>query len=185
LDTREDKMVLEKQYDPHETAAHLKGIDASQEHECRYWSEQFGISPDELKQAVMVAGPMVKDVARYLGKMPLGTATPGETGIAEKARRVADDARGFAKEKVQGVRQAAEQATDHVMKFVAARPVASILLGAAVGYVLGWVAAGAVRHTVAQRRATARLRRLPLEHERLVQVREWPRTTRSRALLDH
>ena len=79
-------MVLEKQYDPHEAADHLKGIDASQEHECRYWSEQFGISPDELKQAVMVAGPMVDDVARYLGKSPIGTATPRETGIAEKAQ---------------------------------------------------------------------------------------------------
>jgi ElaB/YqjD/DUF883 family membrane-anchored ribosome-binding protein len=172
-------------YDPKKTAAARKGIDATQEHECRYWSGQFGISPDELKQAVMVAGPMVEDVARYLGRSPLATATPGQTGIAERAQRVADDARDFAKETAQDVRQAAEQATDHVMKFIAARPVASVLIGAAAGYVLGWVAAGAVRHSVAQRRAIARVRRLPLEHERLVQVREWPRTTRSRARLDH
>ena len=176
-------MVLEKQYDPHKAAAYRKVIDASQEHECRYWSEQFGISSDELKQAVMIAGPMVEDVARYLGKSPLGPATPRGTGIAEKAQRVADDARDFAKETAQDVRQAAEQATDHVMKFIAARPVASVLIGAAAGYVLGWIAAGAVRHTVAQRRATARLRRAPLEHERLVQVREWPRTSNRRRSL--
>ena len=43
-------------------------IDVSQEHECRYWSERFGISPERLRQAVKEAGPMVEAVRQYLGK---------------------------------------------------------------------------------------------------------------------
>ena len=37
-------------------------INVNQEHELRYWSEKFGISPDELKQAVDAVGPMADDV---------------------------------------------------------------------------------------------------------------------------
>ena len=54
--------------DPKKTATDPKRIDVSQEHECRYWSEKFGISPYELKQAVQAAGPIVGDVARHLGE---------------------------------------------------------------------------------------------------------------------
>ena len=43
-------------------------IDVSQEHECRYWSERFGVSPERLRQAVKEAGPMVEDVRNHLGK---------------------------------------------------------------------------------------------------------------------
>jgi len=43
-------------------------IDVSQEHECRYWSERFGVSPERLRQAVREAGPMVNAVKEYLGK---------------------------------------------------------------------------------------------------------------------
>ena len=41
-------------------------IDGSDD-ECRYWSQKFGVSADELKRAVMKVGPMADDVARALG----------------------------------------------------------------------------------------------------------------------
>jgi hypothetical protein len=43
-------------------------INVDQEHELRYWSEQLGISRDELRKAVQMAGPIVKDVRKHLGK---------------------------------------------------------------------------------------------------------------------
>jgi hypothetical protein len=54
--------------DPTKTAADRKKIDVSQDYECRYWAEKFGVSPDELKAAATAAGPMADDIARYLGK---------------------------------------------------------------------------------------------------------------------
>jgi len=33
-----------------------------QEHELRYWSEKFGVTPDDLKEAIDAVGPMVEDV---------------------------------------------------------------------------------------------------------------------------
>jgi hypothetical protein len=43
-------------------------IDVSEDYECRYWSERFGVSADELKRAVQKVGPMAADVQRELGK---------------------------------------------------------------------------------------------------------------------
>lgn len=43
-------------------------IDVSQEHECRYWSEKFGVSPERLRRAVKEVGPMVEAVREHLGK---------------------------------------------------------------------------------------------------------------------
>jgi hypothetical protein len=37
-------------------------IDVHQEHELRYWSEKFGVTPDDLKEAIDAVGPMVEDV---------------------------------------------------------------------------------------------------------------------------
>lgn len=37
----------------------------SQELECRWWSERFGVQPDVLRDAVRQVGPMVKDVERH------------------------------------------------------------------------------------------------------------------------
>jgi uncharacterized protein DUF3606 len=53
--------------DPSKQHADGRRINISQEHECRYWAEKFGVSPGELKAAVSKAGPMVEDVARELG----------------------------------------------------------------------------------------------------------------------
>lgn len=48
--------------------ADRKRIDVNEDYECRYWSEKFGVSADELKRAVQKVGPMADDVARALGK---------------------------------------------------------------------------------------------------------------------
>jgi hypothetical protein len=55
--------------DPHNRGQQdRQRIDVSQAHECRYWSERFGVSPERLRQAVKEAGPMVSAVKEYLGK---------------------------------------------------------------------------------------------------------------------
>jgi hypothetical protein len=46
----------------------------SQDYECRYWAEKFGVSPDELKAAAAAAGPMADDIARHLGKAVIAFA---------------------------------------------------------------------------------------------------------------
>jgi ElaB/YqjD/DUF883 family membrane-anchored ribosome-binding protein len=153
------------------TAADRTVIDVSQEYECRYWSERFGVRTDELKHAVEAVGPMVADVARYFGI----ATDPSQEGVLEKAQRAARDVKVLAEAKARDVQHLAERTTDDVMKFIAARPVASILIGTAVGYVLGWFAAGAAHRTLVRRRNAARVRRVPTEHERLLRVSEWPR----------
>ena len=50
------------------TAADRKRIDVREDYECRYWSEKFGVSADELKRTVERVGPMADDVARALSK---------------------------------------------------------------------------------------------------------------------
>ena len=54
--------------DPTKQAADRKRIDVSQDYECRYWSEKFNVSAEELRRAVRKVGPMVEDVARELDK---------------------------------------------------------------------------------------------------------------------
>lgn len=43
-------------------------ININQDHEINYWSKELGISPNELRQAVGYAGPIIKDVRRYLNR---------------------------------------------------------------------------------------------------------------------
>ena len=43
-------------------------INVDQEYEVRDWAKHFGVSEDELRQAVQAAGPMVKDVQRHLNR---------------------------------------------------------------------------------------------------------------------
>ena len=43
-------------------------IDVHERYEVEYWSHKWNVSPDRLREAVSRAGPMVKDVARELGK---------------------------------------------------------------------------------------------------------------------
>lgn len=42
-------------------------VNVYQEHEIRYWSEKFGVSVEALREAVEQVGPMVENVADYLG----------------------------------------------------------------------------------------------------------------------
>jgi hypothetical protein len=48
--------------DPKKRAQDNERIDVSQSYKCRYWSERFSVSPDELKETVTKAGLMAKDV---------------------------------------------------------------------------------------------------------------------------
>jgi hypothetical protein len=41
-------------------------INVNQQHELRYWSEKFGVTPDELKLAVQDVGPTVAKVQQRL-----------------------------------------------------------------------------------------------------------------------
>jgi hypothetical protein len=43
-------------------------INVDQDHEVRYWAEKFGLSSQQLREAVDAAGPMVKDVQRHLNR---------------------------------------------------------------------------------------------------------------------
>lgn len=47
-------------------AADRTRINIHEEHELRYWSEKFSITPDEVKKAVGSAGVMAADVEKHL-----------------------------------------------------------------------------------------------------------------------
>jgi hypothetical protein len=46
--------------------AHRQRINVDQDYELRHWSQKFGVSPDELRQAVKTVGPMVDAVEQHL-----------------------------------------------------------------------------------------------------------------------
>jgi hypothetical protein len=52
--------------DPTQQAQDRQRINVNQEHECRYWTEKFGIDADRLREVVKKVGPMVSDVEREL-----------------------------------------------------------------------------------------------------------------------
>jgi len=43
-------------------------INVHEEHEVRYWTEELGVSREQLEQAVKVVGVMAADVRKHLGK---------------------------------------------------------------------------------------------------------------------
>ena len=43
-------------------------INVSEAYEVTYWTNRFDVSPERLTHAIANVGPMVHDVARYLGK---------------------------------------------------------------------------------------------------------------------
>lgn len=43
-------------------------INVNEDYEVQYWTEKFGISSEELREAVMKAGTSVADVEQYLNK---------------------------------------------------------------------------------------------------------------------
>jgi len=89
------------------------------------------------------------------GVRPLHEPATGDGGVLQKAGAVAGDVKAFAVRKAHTVRDVAEEKTEEVMRFLKARPIESVLVGAAVGYLLGWLASKAVM----DRRAASRRRR--------------------------
>lgn len=45
-------------------------VNTSEEYELRYWSEKWGVSPEQVKAAVAKVGNSADAVARQLGKQP-------------------------------------------------------------------------------------------------------------------
>lgn len=43
-------------------------INVCEEHEVRYWTQEFKVSSEELEEAVKAVGVMVEDVRKYLKK---------------------------------------------------------------------------------------------------------------------
>lgn len=43
-------------------------INVNEEHEVRYWTQEFGVTREELERAVKAVGVMVEDVRRHLKK---------------------------------------------------------------------------------------------------------------------
>lgn len=43
-------------------------INVNEEHEVRYWTQELGVSREELERAVKAVGVMVEDVRRHLKK---------------------------------------------------------------------------------------------------------------------
>ena len=43
-------------------------INVNEEHEVRYWTQELGVTREELERAVKAVGVMVDDVRKYLGK---------------------------------------------------------------------------------------------------------------------
>ena len=53
--------------DPRETRPQdAQRVNVTQEHELRYWSQKFGVSPEQLKRVVGRVGPMAEDVERAI-----------------------------------------------------------------------------------------------------------------------
>jgi hypothetical protein len=57
---------LEQQAFGHVRCCRWTRINVDQEHEVKYWSEEFGVTEEEIRQAVKTAGPMVKDIRKKL-----------------------------------------------------------------------------------------------------------------------
>lgn len=43
-------------------------VNVNERHELAYWTKKWGVTEQELRDAVARAGPLAKDVARQLGK---------------------------------------------------------------------------------------------------------------------
>jgi Protein of unknown function (DUF3606) len=48
--------------------ADAKRININEAHELDYWCERFGVTPQQLEDAVKKAGVMASDVKRHLGQ---------------------------------------------------------------------------------------------------------------------
>lgn len=48
-------------------------VNMSEDYEVAYWSKKWGVTREQLAEAVKKAGPMSADVAKALGKAPAAT----------------------------------------------------------------------------------------------------------------
>lgn len=83
--------------------------------------------------------------------------------ILDKAGEAAKDAKQFAVRKAHDVSTVAEQKRDEVERFLRRHPVESVLVGAACGYLLGWLASRAVMRRPARPRRRRSIYELRLE----------------------
>lgn len=67
----------------------------------------------------------------------VGEKKEGLARVTEEAMAVADHAASFARDKVEAVQTAAREKTEELTDWVRARPVASVLIAAGLGYILG------------------------------------------------
>jgi len=65
------------------------------------------------------------------------TLSEGAARIADSAGEVVKETVDFAKEKVERVRDLTEEKAEEVVAWIKYRPITSVLIGAAVGYLLG------------------------------------------------
>jgi hypothetical protein len=42
-------------------------INVHQDYELQYWNKKLGVTREQLKDAVRIVGPLVRDVKKYLG----------------------------------------------------------------------------------------------------------------------
>jgi hypothetical protein len=61
----------------------------------------------------------------------------GGSRVAESAFEVAEDAAGFAKRNVDKVREFADEKAEELVTWVKIRPITSVLIGVAFGFLLG------------------------------------------------
>jgi hypothetical protein len=85
-------------------------------------------------------------------------ATPGLTaensssGLLRKAGETAADIKAFAVSKAHDVRDVAKEKSEELAALIRARPVESVLVGLAAGWLLGWLASKAVQSRTDSRR---------------------------------
>jgi hypothetical protein len=48
-------------------------VNVNEDYELRWWSQRFGVRPENLEAAVESVGPGVKDVAKVLGRKADGS----------------------------------------------------------------------------------------------------------------
>jgi hypothetical protein len=73
-------------------------------------------------------------------------------GLLQQAGEAAKDVKAFAVRKARDVRDVAEQKTERLVAIMKARPVESVLIGVAIGYLLGWLSGKVVQSRTAPRR---------------------------------
>lgn len=74
------------------------------------------------------------------------------SGLLQKAGEAAKEVKAFAVNKAHDVRDVAKEKTEKLVTLMKARPVESILVGLAIGYLLGWLSGKAVSSRTADRR---------------------------------